>query len=96
MPDSRSKRPSQVVVRYHGIPHTLDLLRCRRALVGCQVEDKFTGMESLAGQIRISRSTVSRFFGGRNTSLAVTLKILGALGLQFDDVVKLCDTGDAA
>lgn len=43
-------------------------------------------MESLANACGISRSTASRFFSGRPTSLAVTLKILAALRLGFDDV----------
>jgi hypothetical protein len=36
--------------------------------------------------VGISRSTASRFFSGRPTSLAVTLKILEALHLSFEEV----------
>lgn len=36
-------------------------------------------MTSLAEEVGVCRSAVSRFFSGRPTSLAVTLKILAAL-----------------
>jgi transcriptional regulator with XRE-family HTH domain len=79
-------RPRQVTVWYRGIPYTLDLIRCRRALVTRQVEGELDSMESLAKVVGISRSTASRFFSGRPTSLAVTLRILDALHLKFEDV----------
>jgi transcriptional regulator with XRE-family HTH domain len=82
----RDGPPDRVTVWYRGIPYSLDLLRCRRALVVCQVSGDLDSMESLAKAVGISRSTASRFFSGRATSLAVTLKILGALKLVFDDV----------
>lgn len=81
-----ASRPKEVTVWYRGIPYTLDLMRCRRALVARQVEGQLDSMESLANAVGISRSTASRFFSGRPTSLAVTLKILEALHLTFDDV----------
>jgi transcriptional regulator with XRE-family HTH domain len=80
-----ASRPKQVTVWYRGIPYTLDLVRCRRALVTRQVEGKLDSMESLANAVGISRSTASRFFSGRPTSLAVTLKILEALNLPFEE-----------
>jgi transcriptional regulator with XRE-family HTH domain len=80
-----ASRPKQVTVWYRGIPYTLDLVRCRRALVNRQVEGKLDSMESLANAVGISRSTASRFFSGRPTSLAVTLKILEALNLPFEE-----------
>jgi transcriptional regulator with XRE-family HTH domain len=83
-----ASRPKYVTVWYRGIPYTLDLVRCRRALVARQVEGGLDSMESLADALGISRSTASRFFSGRPTSLAVTLKILGALHLTFDEVAK--------
>jgi transcriptional regulator with XRE-family HTH domain len=64
------------------------LVECRRALVGCQIAGKFDRMEELAETIGISRSTVSRFFAGRPTSLIVTTKILAAMGLKFEDVLR--------
>lgn len=73
---------------YRGIPYSLDLVRCRRALVDRQVEGGLDSMESLANACNISRSTASRFFSGRPTSLAVTLKILEALHLKFEDVAR--------
>jgi transcriptional regulator with XRE-family HTH domain len=81
-----ASRPKQVTVWYRGIPYTLDLMVCRRALVDRQVEGRLDSMESLANAVGISRSTASRFFSGRPTSLAVTLKILEALHLTFDEV----------
>jgi hypothetical protein len=51
-----------------------------------QIAGDFDSVEGLADRIRCSRSTVSRFFSGRNTSLTVTLRILGALQLTFDQV----------
>ena len=81
-----ASRPRLVTVLYRGIPYTLDLVRCRRALVSRQVDGDLDSMESLATAVGISRSTASRFFSGRPTSLAVTLKILDALHLKFGDV----------
>jgi transcriptional regulator with XRE-family HTH domain len=80
-----------VKVWYRGIPYLLDLVQCRRALVGRQVEGDLDSMESLAVAVGISRSTASRFFSGRPTSLAVTLKILGALRLTFENVARPLD-----
>ncbi len=74
----------------------LDLVCCRRALVNCQVEGKFDSMQSLADTVGISRSTASRFFSGRPTSLTVTLKILDALGLAFDEVARPVSDGEKA
>jgi DNA-binding XRE family transcriptional regulator len=85
---ARSTRPKTVTVWYRGIPFTLDLNGCRRALVQQQIEGKLESMEGLAGSVGISRSTVSRFFSGRPTSLTITLKILETLGLTFDDVAQ--------
>jgi transcriptional regulator with XRE-family HTH domain len=78
------------------MPYELDLLACRRALVQRQVDGQFDSMESLARACGISRSTASRFFSGRNTSLAVTLKILAALGAAFEEVARPVDIAGAA
>jgi hypothetical protein len=51
-------------------------------------------MECLAEAVGISRSTASRFFSGRPTSLTVTLKILAALKLTFEDVATLEEGSD--
>jgi hypothetical protein len=91
VPDAlRSRRPRTAIVVYRGVPHRLDLVACRLALVRCQVEGEFYSAEGLASAIGISRSTVSRFFGGRATSLQTTLAILEKLKLRFDDVAKPC------
>jgi len=80
-----------VSVWFRGVQYTLDLSVCRRALVNQQVEGKLDSMESLANACGISRSTASRFFSGRPTSLAVTLKILEALHLTFNEVATSVD-----
>ena len=84
----RPRRPSEVTVSYRGIPFILDLVKCRRALVGCQIAGKFDRMEELAAAVVVSRSTVSRFFAGREVSLAVTKKIVAGIGLKLDDVLR--------
>jgi transcriptional regulator with XRE-family HTH domain len=61
-----------------------------RALLGRSLDS----MESLANAVVISRSTASRFFSGRPTSLAVTLRILGALHVTFEDVATQVDDTD--
>jgi hypothetical protein len=86
MAGRRTNRPRQVTVWYRGIPYTLDLVRCRRALVQRHVEGDLDSMQSLASTIGISRSTASRFLSGRQTSLTVTLRILAALHLTFEEV----------
>jgi transcriptional regulator with XRE-family HTH domain len=68
------------------MPYVLDLSRCRRALVERQVQGEFDSMQGLAVKVGVSRSTASRFFSGRATSLPVTLRMLDALHLRFDDV----------
>jgi DNA-binding Xre family transcriptional regulator len=81
-------RPRHVTVWYRGIPYNLDLVRCRRAFVDRQVEGGLSSMEGLANAVGISRSTTSRFFSGRPTSLAITLQILTELHLTFEDVAR--------
>jgi hypothetical protein len=83
-----ARRPRTVIVPYRSVPYELDLVRCRRALVDRQVAGDFETMVELTGPVGISRSTASRFFAGRRTSLAVTLNILKALHLKFEDVAK--------
>jgi transcriptional regulator with XRE-family HTH domain len=87
-------RPKYSYVSFRGLPYRIDLVKCRRALVHCQVEGKFGSMEELADEIAISRSTTSRYFSGRSTSLMVTLKILAALGLKFEDVAEPVEDDD--
>ena len=75
----RSARPREVAVWYRDAPYTLDLVRCRHALVERQVEGAVGGLDSLARAARVSRSTASRFLSGRQTSLAVTLRMLATV-----------------
>jgi hypothetical protein len=83
-----ASRPRTTTAWYRGIPYVLDLVRCRQALVDQQIEGRIDSMESLGNACSISRSTASRFFAGRQTSLAVTVAILKALGLTFDEVAS--------
>ena len=88
MTEKATTRPRYVTVRYRSELYLLDLGICRRALVARQVDGDLDSMESLADACDISRSTASRFFSGRATSLTVTLKILKALHLKFTDVAR--------
>jgi len=87
-------RPRYVTVWFRGIAYRLNLVRCRRALVERQVEDDLDSMESLAQKVAVSRSTVSRFFSGRQTSLTITLKILRVLDLTFEQVATPVEDRD--
>jgi transcriptional regulator with XRE-family HTH domain len=80
-------RLKKVTVSYRGVPYTLNLIVCRRSLVDCQVKGEFESMEQLATAVGVSRSTASRFFSGRPTSLAVTKRMLAALHVKFEDVL---------
>jgi transcriptional regulator with XRE-family HTH domain len=93
MPKVVKYRPKQVTVWFRSIEYVGDMVRCRRALVARQIEGELDSMESLANAVGISRSTVSRFFSGRQTSLSVTLRILERLHLTFDDVFTLEEPG---
>jgi hypothetical protein len=53
-------------------------------------------MEALALVVPASRSTVSRFFAGRAVSLSVTRRIVEALGLKVDDVLRLATDEEVA
>ncbi len=90
----KASRPRYVTVWYRGVGYRLDLVRCRRALVDRQIQDGLDSMETLALKIGASRSTVSRFFSGRQTSLKITLEILQALNLAFEDVATPVDDLD--
>jgi transcriptional regulator with XRE-family HTH domain len=90
--NDNAKRPSSATLAYRGVPYTLDLTRCRRALVQRQVEGELATMEALAAAAGTSRSTASRFFGGRAVSLDTTLRILSALRVEFNDVARARET----
>jgi len=91
----RRKRPGWVIVYYRDTMWKLSLIDCRRSLVRRQIDAEFDSMEQLAQGVGVSRSTASRFFSGRPTSLRVTLAILKALKLEFDDVAKPYDPDEA-
>jgi hypothetical protein len=88
----RRGRPQRVVVNFDGIDYHMNIAICRLALVRRRVAGEFDSMEALADAIGRSRSTASRYFSGRNTSLAVALAVLDKLKLSFDDVYTLCDS----
>jgi hypothetical protein len=87
----RRPKEGRPIVFFRGIPHEMDEQRCRAALIRCQVDGKLDSIQGMADELEISRSTASRFFGGRPCSLAITLLILDKLGLQFDDVFRPVD-----
>jgi DNA-binding phage protein len=86
-----TSRPRTANVWYRDVPYELDLVRCRRALVERQVDGTIDSMEGLARTVGISRSTASRFFSGRATSLVTALRIVDALGLTFGRVACLAE-----
>ena len=79
-------RPRWTIVNFRGIDHEMNVTVCRMALVRRQVAGEFDSMEGLADAIGRSRSTVSRFFAGRRTSLPVALAVLDKLKLRFEQV----------
>ena len=92
-----AERPRTAVVHYNGLPYTRDLSMCRRALTHRQVEGKFLGgMADLATESGCHRSVVSRFFAGLNVSTEMTMRILGSLELDFDQVHKPVPPSDAS
>lgn len=81
---------------FGGHPHRVDLAAIERGFFAQVFVGKYDSREDIAkaiGRSR-SRSTVSRFFGGRNTSIRVFLDILTELGLKFEDVATPVN-GDA-
>ncbi len=87
----RSNRPKRVIVNFDSIDYEMDLTICRQARVRRQVDGEFDSMERLADSVGLSRSTISRFFAGRQMSLKVALAILDKLKLTFDQVFTRCD-----
>jgi transcriptional regulator with XRE-family HTH domain len=82
------------VVNFRELEYEMDVALCTAALVRRQVEGEIGSMEGLAQAVGCSRSTVSRFFSGRRTSLAVALQILDSLKLRFDEVFRRCETDE--
>ncbi len=82
----RRRRPASVILAFGGHPHRVDLTMIERAFFAQVVAGKYDSREDIAKAIGRSRSTVSRFFGGRSASMRVFLEILNELGLRFEDV----------
>jgi hypothetical protein len=96
MVPKRPTRPRTAIVNFRGIDHEMNLIVCRMALVRCQVAGEFDSMELLAEAIGRSRSTVSRFFSGRQHSLPLALAVLDKLKLKFEDVYTPCSLDGAS
>ncbi len=92
----RRRRPRRVIVNFRGIDYDMDLTVCNLELVRRQVEGELMSMQELADAIGRSRSTASRFFSGRQTSLTVTLSVLDKLKLTFEEVFTPCSLSDRA
>jgi hypothetical protein len=90
------RRPAEgrLIVYFRGVAHEMDDELCRVALIRCQIAGEVDSMQGLADALGISRSTVSRFFSRRPGSLATALRILGKLGLRFDEVFRPIGRGD--
>jgi len=84
----KNRLPTSVIIRPNGVPFELDLIACRRALVLRQVDGDFDGIDGLAKKVGCSRSTASRFFSGRPTSLKLVLAVLAVLQLKFENVAR--------
>ncbi len=82
----RKSPPRRVIVNFLGIDHEMNVPVLRLALVRCQVAGQFHSMEQLADLVGVSRSTVSRFFAGRPTSLTIALEVLNHLNVKFEEV----------
>jgi hypothetical protein len=83
---SRPGLEKRILVNFKGIGYEMNVTVCHHALVRRQIEGAFESMESLAQAVKRSRSTVTRFFAGRQVSLSVALAILDSLKLEFDQV----------
>jgi hypothetical protein len=82
-----AERRRTAVVQYNGVSYTRNLSLCRRTLTERQVEGSFLGGLGELGTVSAcTRSSVSRFFAGRNLSMQLTVRILDALKLRFDQV----------
>ncbi len=89
------RRPRRAIVNFRDIDHEMNVTVCRMAVVQRQVAGDFDSMEGLADAIGRSRSTVSRFFAGRRTSLPVALAVLDKLKLRFEQVFTPINLDDS-
>jgi transcriptional regulator with XRE-family HTH domain len=79
----------RVAVTFQGEPYWLDISACRRALVCRRAAGDVSGIQEVADQAGVSRSTVSRFLNAHRGGWSIdsVRAILGVLGVRFDDVV---------
>ena len=89
------RRPRRAIVNFRGVDHEMNVTVCRMALVRRQVAGEFDSREGLADAIGRSRSTVSRLFAGRRTSLPVALAVLDKLKLRFEQVFTPINLDDS-
>ena len=83
--------PRWAIVNFEHRPYVLDLDAMRRAIVRGQLAGKFGHRDELAAKAEVSRSSLSRCVMGRTTSLALTVRILNCLHLEFDAVCQPID-----
>jgi hypothetical protein len=79
-------RPVRPIFDFNGIEYEMNERAVRVALVRCQVAGRYRRKSELADEIGCSRSTVSRFFAGRQTSLRTVMDILDRLNVTFEEV----------
>jgi transcriptional regulator with XRE-family HTH domain len=84
----RRRRPVSTVQVFDGNPHRLDMVAIESAFFRKVIEGTYGCREDMAKAAGCSRSTVSRFFAGKNVSIRVVLAILAELDLRFDDVAE--------
>jgi hypothetical protein len=87
----RSRRADWAIVQYKGLSYLLNLRGLWRGLLGRATAGEFSTIRELADRSGNSRSTVSRFFAGRATSIDATLAVLKELNLDFEDVCRPLD-----
>src|SRR5690348_8141314 len=90
----RRRRPPSATYWFDTHPYRVDLATIDRELFAQIVAGKYKSREHFAETFGRSRSTVSRFFGGRGVGLPVFLEVLNELGLKFEDVATLVTEGE--
>jgi DNA-binding phage protein len=78
-----------MAVTFQGEPYWLDISACRRALVRRRAAGDVGGIQDVADQAGVSRSTVSRFLNAHRGGWSIdsVRAILDVLGLRFEEVV---------
>lgn len=73
---------------FGGHPYWFDAGRCWRRYIELLVGGDVSGLDDLAVNVGVSRSTVSRFLSGRSTAPITVRRMLNDLGLRFEDVFE--------